>query len=277
MRRTARARRLRYLQTGLGVIIVLILLFPLIWVIMSSFQPTAAFYDPTPSVIPHHITLGNYRASFHSDIAPLLTTISVALLAALICSLIGVPAAYALAIFQWRATPLIMLLVLVTQTVPTVLVATPLFLTFSRIGLLNSIPGLAIADSSAGVPFTILVLTAFIQGMPPALREAAYIDGASEWRTLFSVIVPSARTAIISAALFSFLFAWGDFLWALTLDTNGTVTPLSLALFKFVGAYNIAWGPIMATATIALIPAVILLILSQRYIALGLTAGAVKE
>lgn len=277
MRRTARSRRLRYLQTGLGVIIVLILMFPLIWVIMSSFQPTADFYDPTPSVIPHHITLGNYGASFRSDIAPLLTTISVALLAALICSLIGVPAAYALAIFQWRATPLIMLLILVTQTVPTVLVATPLFLTFSRIGLLNSIPGLAIADSSAGVPFTILVLTAFIQGMPPALREAAYIDGAGEWRTLFSVIVPSARTAIISAALFSFLFAWGDFLWALTLDTNGTVTPLSLALFKFVGAYNIAWGPIMATATIALIPAVILLILSQRYIALGLTAGAVKE
>jgi multiple sugar transport system permease protein len=274
----ARSRRkvLRGVQTAVGIAIVLVLLFPLLWVILSSFQPSLAFYDPVPSLIPRELTLANY-AVLGSQVVPLLTTISVALLSALLSLLIGVPAAYALAAFRWRWTPALMLLILVTQTVPGVMIATPLYLSFARLGLLNSIPGLVIADSAAGVPFTILVLTAFIQGLPPALREAAYIDGAGEWRTLLSVIAPNARTAIISAGLFSFLFAWGDFLWAVTLNTNGKITPLSLSLFQFVGAYHIEWGAIMATATIALVPAVVLLVLSQRYISLGLTAGAVKE
>lgn len=94
---------------------------------------------------------------------------------------------------------------------------------------------------------------------------------------MVSVIVPVTRSAVVAAGLFSFLFAWGDFLWALTLNTNGTVTPLSLSIFKFVGQNQTDWGGIMATSTIALIPAMILLVAAQRYISVGLTAGAVKD
>lgn len=263
-------------MTILGVAILAFLLFPLAWVVLSSFQPTIDFFKPTPTVIPETFTLENY-ADISSQIGPLLTTLTIALFSALLSLAIGIPAAYALAVFNWRWVSIAMFLILITQVVPGVMLATPIFLIFSKIGLLNSIPGLVLANSSAGVPFTILVLTAFMAGIPGSLREAAHLDGAGEWRTLFSIIVPTTRSAIVAAGLFSFLFAWGDFLWALTLNTNGTVIPLSLSIYAFIGHNQTEWGPIMATSTIALIPAVILLVASQRYISIGLTAGAVKD
>ena len=265
-----------YFQTVIAIVIVMILLFPLLWVVLSSFQPTSSFFDPYPSVIPTQFTLANYGV-LQSQLLPLLTTILIVLLTAVFSLLVGIPAAYALASFRWKWVAGLMFLILVTQIVPGVMLATPLFLTFSKVHLLNSILGLVIANSSAGVPFTILLLTVFIGGLPPELREAAHIDGAGEWRTLFSVIMPPTRSAIIAAALFSFLFAWGDFLWALTLNTSGEITPISLSIFQFVGAYLVDWGAIMATASLALIPAMILLIAAQRYISVGLTAGAVKD
>lgn len=266
----------KYLLTLISLAILLVLLFPLVWVVLSSFQPTPDFYAPVPSLIPRHFTLENYSV-LSSQIGPLLTTLAIATLSAAVSLIIGIPAAYALAVFRWRWVAIAMFLILVTQVVPGVMVATPLFLTFAKIHLLNSIPGLVIANSSAGVPFTILLLSAFMRGIPGELREAAHIDGAGEWRTLISIIVPTTRSAIVAAGLFSFLFAWGDFLWALTLNTNGTITPLSLSIFKFVGNFQTDWGGIMATSTIALVPAMILLVGAQRYISVGLTAGAVKE
>lgn len=269
-------RSRRYGQTLVALAILLLLMFPLLWVVLSSFQPTTDFYTPVTSLIPHHFTLENY-SGLGSQIGPLLTSLVIALCTSALSLAIGVPAAYALAVFRWRWVPVAMFLILLTQVVPGVMVATPLFLTFAKIGLLNSIPGLVIANSSAGVPFTILLLTAFMSDIPVELREAAYLDGAGEWRTLVSVIAPVTRSAIVAAGLFSFLFAWGDFLWAVTLNTNGSITPLSLSIFKFVGHFQTDWGGIMATSTIALIPAMSLLIAAQQYISVGLTAGAVKD
>ncbi|WP_236683485.1 carbohydrate ABC transporter permease [Demequina aurantiaca] len=266
----------RYGQTLIALAILGVLLFPLLWVVLSSFQPAADFYAPEPSLIPRNFTFDNYDV-LSSQIGPLFTTLLIATLSAVVSLLVGIPAAYALAVFKWRWVAIAMFLILITQVVPTVMLATPLFLTFSDIGLLNSVPGLVLANSAAGVPFTILVLTAFMSGIPDSIREAAHLDGAGEWRTLYSIIAPATRSAIVAAGLFSFLFAWGDFLWALTLNTDGSITPLSLSLFQFVGHFQTDWGGIMATATIALVPAMLLLVGAQRYISVGLTAGAVKE
>jgi multiple sugar transport system permease protein len=267
---------LAYAKTLAAAVIAGILLFPLIWVVMGSLRPTSEFFAPVPALLPQNWTLENY-AVFDSQLAPLVTTLVVATLSSLLSVVIAVPAAYALASFPWRITPFALFLILVTQIVPTVMLATPIYLTFSELGLLNSIPGLVIANSSAGVPFAILVLTAFMSDFPKELREAAYIDGAGEWRTLWSVVLPPSRTALISAGLFSFLFAWADFLWAVTLNTNGTVRPLTLSLYDFVGNLQTDWGFVMATGTVAIVPALILLIVAQRYVSAGLTSGAVKD
>lgn len=266
----------RWLSTAVALLIVALMLFPLAWVVLSAFQPAAAFFDSRPSVIPKEFTLANLQV-LTDQIRPLITTILVATFTAIFSLVVATPAAYALGSFGWRRTPLWLFLILVTQIVPAVLLATPLFLIFSKLGLLNSISGLVIANSTVGIPFALLILTAFMVDFPKELREAAYVDGAGEWRTLISVVLPPSRSAVIAAGLFCFLFAWGDFIWALTLNTNGTVVPLSLSIYSYFNAYIIDWGAIMMTASFSLIPALLLLVIAQRYISIGLTAGAVKE
>jgi multiple sugar transport system permease protein len=258
------------------VVIVAVFLFPVIWVVDASFQTTSELFVPAPHLFPAHTTLRNY-AVFGSQLRPLVTTIVIASAVALLTLLVGIPAAYALDSFRWRFGSALVFVLLLVQMVPSVMLATPLFLVFSKIGLLNSIPGLVIADSAQGIPFTILVLMAFLSRLPRELREAATVDGAGNWRTLRSVIVPATRTAVIATGMFAFLFAWGDFIFALTMSTTGTVTPITLSIYELVGAYNIDWGSIMAAATIAVIPGVLFLVFAQRYIATGLTAGAVTE
>jgi multiple sugar transport system permease protein len=265
-----------YSKTLVASIIAVIILFPLIWAVLASFRPTAEFFVPLPTLFPQNWTFHNY-ASLGNQLGPLFTTLIVATLSAIFSVAIAVPAAYALSAFRWKITGFALFLILVTQIVPTVMLATPLYLTFSKIGLLNSIPGLVIANSSAGVPFAILVLTAFMSDFPKELREAAFIDGAGEWRTLISVVLPPSRTALISAGLFSFLFAWADFLWAVTLNTKGTIVPLTLSIYEFIGNNQVNWGYVMATGTVAIIPGLILLVAAQKYVSAGLTSGAVKD
>lgn len=141
---------------------------------------------------------------------------------------------------------------------------------------MNSIPGLAIANSVAGVRFTILLVTVFMSDIPVELRESAYPDGAGEWRTLISFIAPATRSAIVAAGLFSFVVRLGEFLRAVTPNTNGSITPSITEHRQDRGRLIDGWGGLMATSTIALIPAMILLIAAQPYISVGLTAGAVN-
>jgi multiple sugar transport system permease protein len=260
-----------------ALLITVTFLFPLLWAFSASFQTTRQLYDLRPHVFPPTPTLVNYRAAVASQLAPLGTSVLVGVLATIACLLIAVPAAYALSTFRWRWAGLLVLALLVAQMVPAVMVTTPLYLFFNHLGLLNSVTGLVIADSAAGVPFAILVLRAFLADIPIEMREAALVDGASEVRTLLLVILPVARTGVIAVAVFCFLFAWGDFLNAVTLNTNGTLKPLSLSLYNFFGTYRVDWGAVMATAVLALLPGALLLVGAQKYIAAGLTAGGVKE
>lgn len=265
-----------YGKTVIGLVITLIILFPILWIISASFQTTRELFDITPHLLPPTPTLANYREAIHSQLGPLETSVIVASLTAVVSLVVAVPAAYALAAFSWRWTALIVFVVLVTQMIPSVMVATPLYLLFNKLHLLNTYYGLVLADSSMGIPFAVLLLRAFFGDIPPEMREAALVDGAGELRTLLFVILPVARTAIISAGVFCFLFAWGDFLYALTLNTNGTVTPLSLSIYGFFDFPIVNWGGLMAAAVMAIVPGAVLLVLAQRYIAAGLTAGAVK-
>jgi multiple sugar transport system permease protein len=155
--------------------------------------------------------------------------------------------------------------------------AQALFKVMNSFHLLGSFVALILADSTLAVPFAVLILRAFMVSLPSELLEAAYMDGASRLRSLVSVIVPVSRNAIITAGLFSFLFAWGDFLFGLTLSNgSNTVIPVTVGLYRFVGVNATDWNSVMATGVIASIPAAILLIVAQRYIAAGVTGGAVK-
>jgi multiple sugar transport system permease protein len=143
--------------------------------------------------------------------------------------------------------------------------------------VLNSVWGLILADSTIAVPFGVLIFTAFMSRIPDELLQAARIDGAGTFRMFASIIVPVSRNAIVTVSLFAFLWAWSDFLFANTLDGGGSLRPITLGIYAYIGNNNQEWNAIMATAVVASVPAAVLLVLAQRYVAAGVTAGAVKD
>jgi multiple sugar transport system permease protein len=264
----------RWADTMAGIGILAVLLFPVYWMINVSLQPGGSAVG-TPW-LPIDLSLQGYSTALGQQGRNLLTSLVVALGSVVFCLLIATPAAYALAQFRLRFAGAILFGVLLSQMIPGIVIANALYTAYTDAGLLNSIPGLILADSTAGIPFAILIVRAFMTHIPPSVIEAARVDGAGHLRAFVSIVLPMSRNALITAALFSFLFAWADFLFALTLTTTADVRPVTLGLYTYIGTYVSDWSAVMATAVLASIPAIVLLVVAQRYVAAGTTAGAVK-
>jgi len=239
-----------------------------------SLQPEArpSLVQPFPTAP----SLDGYFQALQEQGNNLVTSLLIATGTVLFSLAIAVPAGYALSRMNWRITSLILLIVLISQMIPSIVIANAVYGRYVDLGLLNTIPGLILADASLGVPFAILIITAAMRTVPRELYDAATIDGAGQIRTLIKVAVPVTRNGIVTAGLFVFLFAWGDFLFALTLTTSPDVRPITLGLYTYIGAFVNDWSTVMATAVLASIPALLLLIVAQRYIAAGTTTGSVK-
>jgi multiple sugar transport system permease protein len=271
-------RRLVATSAGLGALAALVvLLFPLYAVIVASFEPNSQLFGVSRyDFFPSQFTLSNYRVVLSQQGSHLLSSLIIALGTAALTLAIALPAAHALARYRFRVTALLVGSMLVAQILPAIVIANSLFLVYHRLHLLNSYPGLIIADVSYALPFCILVLRAFMLGLPRDVIAAARVDGASEWRAFTRVVLPMSRSAIITVVLFAFLQGWGDFIFALTLLNGNTFEPVTLSIYTYLGEFSQNWGEAMALAVFALLPAAMLLIAAQRYIAAGLTVGSVK-
>jgi multiple sugar transport system permease protein len=269
---TRRRGGLAYTAIGIGILAVF--LFPVYWMINVSLQPSGSAVG-TPW-IPTDISLNGYASALRDQGRHVATSLLIASGSVGFSLLLAAPAAYALARFRIRWAGVVLAGVLVTQMIPGIVVANALYSAYSDLGLLNSVWGLILADSTLGIPFAMLILRAFMVTLPRSIMEAALVDGAGPVRVFVSVVLPLCRNAIITAALFSFLFAWGDFLFALTLTTTEDVRPVTLGLYTYIGTFVADWSSVMATAMMASLPAVVLLVVAQRYVAAGTTAGAVK-
>lgn len=259
-----------------ALVVTGLMLFPVYWMVANSFETTEQIFQVPVAFVPTQLTFESYLSTWQSQVPHLLTSLTVALGTALLSIVIATPAAYALAHFRFRITVVIVFILLLSQMIPTVSLTTPMFLIFNQFGLINSYLGLILADSTYAVPFAVLILRAFMLSLPYELTEAAFVDGAGEWGAFLRIMLPLSRPGVVTAGLFAFLFAWGDFIYALTLTTTNDIEPISLSIYHYLGQFNNEWGSAMAVATLASIPAAILLILFQRYITTGLTAGAVK-
>jgi multiple sugar transport system permease protein len=276
-RRTSRrAATISGLNLAAGLVIVAIMLLPLYWAVVTSLKTLQQSYAIPSTLLPPTPTLSAYSQVLHTQGGALLTSLIIAVGATLLSLLIAVPAAHALANFRFRVTGLVTLVLLVTQTIPGIVLGISFFKIFADIHLLNSYLGLIIADSTYCVPFDILVIRAFMIGLPHELLEAAYVDGATLLGSLVRIVLPLSRPAILAAALFSFLFSWGDFLFALTLNTSGNVIPMSLSIYQYLGMYTSQWPELMAAAIFAAIPSAILLVLVQRGIRGGIATAGLK-
>ena len=265
------------LGTGTGVVIVAVMLFPLYWMLDASFLRPQDLVSPTPIWFPLHGTLGGYRNVLGSQGGHLLVSLVVSLGTVLVTLVIAAPAAYGMAKLRVPGRRLLLFALLVAQMIPGIVMANSFYIAANSLGLVNSPIALILADSTLAVPFATLILHSFLRGVPDELGEAAAIDGASRMRTFVSVILPVARNAVITAGLFSFLFAWADFLFAVTLTTQDNRAPVTVGIYRFIGANVTQWNSVMATGVIASIPAALLLIIAQRYVAAGIGSAATKE
>jgi multiple sugar transport system permease protein len=260
-----------------GIGITALMLFPFYMMLNYSFMRPTDILTYPPPMFPLEFSTAGYQRAWETLGDNLRSSLIYGFGTVLVSMLIATPAAYALVKLRSRIGSIFLFCLILAQMAPGIIVANSLYALFARTGWLHSYQAVILADSTIAVPFAIIILRAFMLGIPPELSEAATIDGAGQWLIFWWLYVPLSRTALITAGLFSFLFGWGDFLFALILNSDPHHTPITVGIYRFISSYSVEWPAIMATSLIAAIPAILLLAAAQRYVAAGITAGAVKE
>ncbi len=263
-------------KTLLGLFFTALMLFPVYWMVNVSFTDRAAIRDG--ALYPHSFTFDHYRVVIADQLPHLRTSLVVGLGTVVLTLLVAAPAGYALSKLFVPGRRVISFLLIVAQMIPAVVMALGFYSVYSGLGVLNTVPGLILADSTIAVPFGVMLFSAFMRGIPREILEAAHMDGASYWRAFVSIVLPISRNSAVTVGLFAFLWAWSDFLFASTLNRDGgDLRPITMGLYDYIGSQNQEWGKLMATAVLASIPTAILLLLAQRFVSAGLTTGAVKD
>jgi multiple sugar transport system permease protein len=262
---------------GIAFIIVYCLA-PFYWMIVSSLKANPLLDQ---ALFPTDPTLANYKEVFSSDNNfqyALRNSVIVAGTTTILALFIGVFSAYALARLNFRAKKVVLGAVLATAMFPLIALLTPLFQLFSNLGWIDTYPPMIIADISFTLPLAIYVLTSFFSEMPWELEMAAKVDGATPGQAFRKVIVPLAAPGVFTAAIIVFIAAWNEFLIAFTMTQTLAAEPVTVAIAKFTGAseFEQPFGTIMAAGVLVTIPLVIVVLIFQRRIVSGLTAGGVK-
>ena len=269
-------RRRAWWKTLLGLFFTALMLFPLYWMINVSLTERQSIRSG--DLYPKAFTFDHYREVFHDQLPYLGTSLLVGIGTVALTLLIAAPAGYALSTLLVRGRRPLNFLLIVAQMIPAVVIALGFYTVYTNLGVLNTIPGLILADSTIAVPFGVMLFSAFMSGIPRELTEAAQIDGATYRRVFLSVVMPISRNAAVTVGLFAFLWSWSDFLFASILNRDGgNLRPITMGLYDYIGSQNQEWGELMATAVLASIPTAILLVVAQKYVAAGLTSGAVKD
>lgn len=269
----------KWLWSLAGLLIVITFLFPIYWMVTTSLKPSAEIFG-TPTIFPKEINLDAYNKLFTQseiDVFNYFKNSMIISVGAMIGAVaLATPAAYAIARKKMKGITLFLLFVLVTQMFPSNMLALPLYTMFANMGLLNTYLGVIIADMTLSLPFVILILRTFFLTIPAELEDAAAIDGCSRWGTFLRIILPLARPGLLTCASFSFLLAWGEFLYALTMLKDNQMWTITLGMRQFVGQFGTNWTELMALSAVSTLPIILIFIATQRYIISGITAGATK-
>jgi multiple sugar transport system permease protein len=280
--RTARRRRAPIKASWLlwvGVVLIMLFcLFPFYWLINTSLKTGADL--SSANVVPPHPNLDNYQSIFQNAdfVKALRNSAIISGVTTLIALTIGSFAAYALARLRFPMKFLLLAVVLSITTFPPIAIAAPVFKLWTDLGLYNTYLGLILPDLTFTLPLTIYILTSFFREIPRELEEAALVDGATYFQSFRKVVLPLAAPGLVTAGLLAFIFVWNEFLFAITLTSSPDVRPVPAAIAFFTGSsqFEIPLGTISAASVVVTVPLIILVLLFQKRIVAGLTAGAVK-
>lgn len=273
-------KRAEFLLNLTSIVIAVIFLFPIYWIFVNSLKTDAEIFALHPTIIPRSISFKAYIEQVFGEyniIRAFGNSLIIAVPSMIISIVLSIPAAYGLARFQIFGKKLIIQSFLVTQMMPATLLLAPMFIIYNKIGIINTYMAPILSSCTAGIPFTVLIMRTYFLSIPKELEDSARIDGCNAFTAFLRIITPLASPGIITAATFSFLFAWGDLMYSLTFLNEQAMRPMTAGIYNFMGQYGIQWNKIMAFGTITIIPVVLIFIFLQKYIISGLTSGAVKE
>jgi multiple sugar transport system permease protein len=260
------------------VVFVLVSMFPLIWIFKMSIVTKSELFASPPTILPNDPTGTSYgtifgdsrfqRALINSAIISGVTTV--------VCLFFGSIAAYSIARLRFHFKSFVMTLILAISFFPAVAIIAPLFIQYSKVGLIDTYWAAIITDVVFALPLTIWILVAFFRELPKDLEEAARVDGATTIQAFQKVIVPLAAPGVFTTAILTFIFAWNEFLFANTFLFDASTQPVTVVIPQFATVYTTDYGAQAAAAVVVTVPLVILVLIFQRRIVSGLTAGAVK-
>ncbi|MEA3334844.1 MAG: carbohydrate ABC transporter permease [Chloroflexota bacterium] len=273
-----------WLKSGIKYIVLLVIiffvLFPIYWMVATSFKTRLELTSWPPTLIPQNFTWENYQKAFLGRPFPkyMLNSAIVVGISTTVALVIGSLAGYSLARFPMtpRFKQNVSFWILSTRMIPPIVTIIPIFLIFKNLHLLNSYLGLSIVYIGFALPFATWMMRAFIQEVPVDLEEAALVDGDTRLTAFFRIVLPLAAPGLAATAVFSIIVLWNEFLFALILTTTSKTITLPVGIAGLVSQYELLWGEMGAAGTVAIIPILIFALAVQRYLVRGLTMGAVK-
>jgi ABC-type glycerol-3-phosphate transport system permease component len=270
---------IRRLFAVLAVLLGLLYLLPLLWIVITSLKTNPQVLR-APNALIFTPTLTTYASVIGDGLGAIITSLQIALFVTAAVLLIGIPAAYGLARRigpRWnRIIAVCLAVLLVLQMVPQPMTVIPLFSVLAQWKLLGSLSGLILADIALMLPFAVMLLRPFVLSIPPALYEAAEIDGASTVQSFLRITVPMLGNGIVTVTSVIFISAWGEFVYAINFLPEGTVLPVSGLLAQQNSTYSTSWNTLMALAVLTSLPLLIVFAFTQRRLVDGLSLGAVK-
>lgn len=256
-------------------------MFPFYWILNTSLQSANTLFQKEVNFFPRSITLENYIPLFtHAElniIRALLNSLRVALVTAIICIVLGSLGAYAFARLRFKGSRIWFTLLLITEMLPPISFLIPFFIFYSKFHLLNTWYGLVLGYVAWLLPISTWILYGYFKTVPRELEDSGRIDGCSRVGSLFRLIIPVSIPGLISAGIVIFMFSMGEFIFSVTTMSQMKAHTLPVEITIFVGKFALDYGAISATAILALIVPVLLVLFLQKYLVEGLTKGAVKE
>jgi len=268
--------KLKWISYSLLSLLSLVYIFPVYWVVVSSFKDKNELYQWPPTVFPNHFTFENFSTAFGSGNFGLffwnstLVTVTSTLLLLLINSMAG----FALAKYRFRGDTFILVAFISTLMIPLEVIMIPIFKIISALGLYNSLWGIIIPP--AATPTGVFLMRQYLLTVPNDLLEAARMDGASEWKIYWRIIMPIAKPILAVLAIFSFMWRWDDFLWPLIVISDPKKYTIQLAISNFIGQYDVDWGSLLAMTVVTMIPVLAVFLVFQKHFVSGMITSGMK-
>jgi multiple sugar transport system permease protein len=265
-------------------LLMVVICIPGLWVVLSAFRPNREILARPPVWIPEALTLNNFAKIFGWGDAQVaipvgsyfMNSVVIATTSTFVALVIGMAGGYAFARFRFRFKNSLFLSLMLFRTVPGIALSLPLFILWSRLGIIDTQMGLIIVYISLNVPFTIWLIDSFFRQIPISLSEAAQVDGCTRWQAFWKIEFPLARGGIAAAGVFAFLTSWNEYALAAQLTRSTDSKTLPVGLMDFTAQFTIDWAGMSAMAVIIIVPALILTFLVQKHLIRGLTFGGVK-